>query len=225
MDALKMSKCLRHHPEYYLTGGDLLIQIEDTVFRVHSHFFRREAKKFYPKQLDPGYEADDKRGLSEDKAVVIESSVATVDEFAQLLWVFYNPLYNIYEADITTWFTILRLAYIWEFPEVTRFALQEVRRRDKEIGLVERIVLYQQYKAPAEYLVPLFAELCARPMGPTDEEIRLLGLEQSVKVFRARERVRSSDGVYPLPEGVKERDTYPVISEVLELPVYTGRGD
>lgn len=130
--------------------------------------------------------------------------------------------YDIYEAEIDVWFTILRLAHEWGFPEVTRFALREVKRRESEVSLVQRIVLYQRYNAPAEYLVPLFAELCARPTSSTDEETVLLGFEQTVKIFKARERIRSGGGVSPLPPGIKEPDTYPTISSILGLPEYTG---
>ncbi|KAF5316879.1 hypothetical protein D9611_003697 [Ephemerocybe angulata] len=214
-------KCLEHHPQYYLVGGDLFLLIGTTVFRIHSYFFKREAKNFYTKLIDPAFIGDEKRGTTEDTAIIIET--ATVEEFEHFLWVFYNPRYDVYEADIRVWFTILRLAHEWDFPEVTRFALREVKRRENEIGLVERIVLYQTYHAPAEFLVPLFAELCARPTSPTDEETHLLGFEQTVKIYRARERLRSSGGVSPLPPGTSEADTYPTISTILGLPQYTGR--
>jgi len=182
----------------------------------------------------------EKGGLSESTAIVVET--ATVEEFEHFLWVFYNPcvhllsspellthvgilapsLYDIYEADIKVWFTILRLAHEWDFPEVTKFALREVRRREEELDLVPRIVLYQKYKAPAEYLVPLFAQLCARPTSPTMEEAALLGHEQTLRIFMAREKVRSSGGVSPLPEGINQRDIYPTISSMLELPTWNG---
>ena len=131
-------------------------------------------------------------------------------------------LYDIYEADIKVWFTILRLAHQWAFPQVIEFALREIKRREDEVDLVRRIVLYQNYNAPAEYLVPLYAQLCSRATSPTDEETALLGMEQTLKVFVARERIRSSGGVSPLPQGLRETDTYPAISSVLGLPQYKG---
>ncbi|KAJ2930147.1 hypothetical protein H1R20_g6969, partial [Candolleomyces eurysporus] len=199
-------KYLELHSKYYLVGGDL--------------FVLREAKNFYTKLLDPVSPGDEKRGTSETNAIRVES--VTVEEFEHFLWVFYNPRYDIYEADLKVWFSILRLAHRWGFPQVTEFALREIKRREDEIDLVRRIVLYQNYNAPAEYLVPLYAQLCARATSPTDEETSLLGIEQTLKVFVARERIRSSGGVSPLPSGTKETDTYPAISSVLGLPEYHG---
>ena len=37
---------LRHHPNYYLPGGDLFIQIDDALFCVHSYFFIRESSRW-----------------------------------------------------------------------------------------------------------------------------------------------------------------------------------
>ncbi|KAJ2918311.1 hypothetical protein MD484_g2138, partial [Candolleomyces efflorescens] len=214
------TKGLVHHPQYYLLGGDLFVQIGTTIFKIHSYFFKREAKNFYTKLLDPVSPGDEKRGTCESNAIQIES--ATVEEFEHFLWVFYNPLYDVYDADIAVWFTILRLAHQWVFPQVTEFALREIKRREDEVELVPRIVLYHKYNAPPEYLVPLYAQLCARATTPTDEETALLGIERTLKVFVARERIRSSGGISPLPKGLHETDTYPAISSVLGLPEYKG---
>ncbi|TFK26268.1 hypothetical protein FA15DRAFT_297983 [Coprinopsis marcescibilis] len=211
-------KSISHHKEYFLVGGDLYILINTTMFRIHSYFFRREAKNFYSKLLDPTSPGEQKHGTSENTAIIVEN--ATIQQFERFLWVFYNPLYDIYQADISDWFSILRLAHEWDFPNVKRFALREIRRREDEIELVKRIVLYQDYKAPAEYLVPLYAELCARPTSPTEGEAQLLGFERTLKIFRAREQVRSDGSISPLPKGKSPVDTYPTISSVLGLPTF-----
>jgi hypothetical protein len=136
-----------------------------------------------------------------------------------------SSTYDIYDADIYVWFTILKLAHKWEFPVVKDFALRELRRREAEIPLVTRIKLYQDYEAPPEYLVPLFSQLCSREIGPTDEETAELGSELMCQVWRAREVLRSAGGSSPLPSGVTPKDTYAVVSEVMTLPAYIVESD
>ncbi|TEB28736.1 hypothetical protein FA13DRAFT_1711473, partial [Coprinellus micaceus] len=106
-----------------------------------------------------------------------------------------------------SWFSILKLAHRWDFPVVKDFALRELKRRETEIPLVTRIKLYQDNEAPPEYLVTLFSQLCSREFGPTDEETVELGLEQTCRVWRAREMLRSPGGSSPLPSIVTQKDT------------------
>lgn len=104
---------------------------------------------------------------------------------------------------------------------MTEFALRELRRRESEVPLVTRIRLYQEYEAPAEYLVPLFGQLCAREVPPTNEEIAELGYEQMCYVWRAREALRFPEGLSPMPADSTQADVYSVVSQVMGLPFYS----
>jgi hypothetical protein len=95
------------------------------------------------------------------------------------------------------------------------------------VPLVTRIRLYQDYEAPPEYLVPIYGELCARDLTPTEDEAMELGFERMYRVFKARELLRSpieasdQEGpLSPLPDGLTEEATYPVIEEIFGLPPY-----
>ena len=191
----------------------------------------------------------DINGKSEDKPIRILD--VTIEEFEEFLWVFYNPYVSLrlylvprsnpvlrsatryryfgnYDAPIASWFSILKLAHRWDFPIVKSFALRELKRREREVPLARRICLYQDYGAPPEYLVPLYGELCARDLTPTEEEAAELGFERTYRIFKARELLRSpvkagmGDGgpLSPLPKGMREEDSYPAIEEVFELPPY-----
>ncbi|KAF6750263.1 hypothetical protein DFP72DRAFT_818034 [Ephemerocybe angulata] len=217
-----------HHERYYLVGGDLFVlvsrtSIDGVMFKIHSYFFKRESRNFFddappPTPSSSAPEVDD-RGTCEDRAIHILD--VTVQEFEQFLWVFYNPLYSVYDADITAFFSILKLAHRWDFPVVKDFAIRELRRREDEVPLVRRIRLYQEYDAPAEFLVPLYAELCAREWSPTDNEVEELGYEQMYYVMKARETLRSTGGISPLPSGMTQLETFSTIENVFGLPQYT----
>ncbi len=115
------------------------------------------------------------------------------------------------------WVAILRLAYDWSFPEVKALAIRELER--KTINLVERIILYQECKVDQSLLVPLFAKLCSRDEPLSTEESLRLGVETTVRIFQARERLRSSslDGLKsPLPNNVDHTNVMQVVEEVWE---------
>ncbi|TFK21222.1 hypothetical protein FA15DRAFT_758867 [Coprinopsis marcescibilis] len=214
-------KFIKHHSEYYLQGGDLYIMIDTTMFKIHSHFFSREARNFDANVADANSSHATKQGTTENTAIIVEN--ATIREFEKFLWVFYNPIYDSYQTDLADWFSILRLAHEWEFPSVKKFALRQLKERESDIPLVKRIVLYRDYNAPLECLVPLYAELCARPEAPDDDEVGCLGLAESLKIFKAREQVRATGHKTvgsPLPKGIHETDTYATISSILDLPHY-----
>ncbi|KAJ3514298.1 hypothetical protein NMY22_g14781 [Coprinellus aureogranulatus] len=211
-----------HHHKYYIPGGDLYFLVDGIMFKVHSYFFKRESKIFLDNTTPPdpstSEETKEDEGRSEDRAIRLLD--VSVQDFEKFLWVFYNPKYDIYDANIDWWFSILKLAHKWDFPIVKEFALRELRRRESEIPLVTRIILYQEYEAPPEYLVPLFSELCAREYGLTDGETLALGFELACRVWKTREALRNPGGASPLPSGLTDTDCFSVVSEVMDLPPY-----
>lgn len=109
-------KSLQKHEEYYLTGGDLFILVEQYHFRVHRYFFQRESSFFQARLNAPASPGSSAPGSSESAAIILPE--ITPSEFSTFLWVFYNPKYSLYDARPQEWVTILKLAHRWDFPEV-----------------------------------------------------------------------------------------------------------
>lgn len=204
------------HPDYYLTGGDLHVIAGNTLFRVHGYFFARDSPIFKTK-LNPASPGQTKEGTTPDSPVVLDG--ITAKEFEILLWVFYNPLYSLYDADVETWKSILNLANKLEFKEVKELAIRELHMK-KELPLVEKMALYQHHQVDSRHLVPLFAELCARDTPLTLEESKILGPESTFLVYSAREGLRakpSDGGRSPLPPGLEEEDVFHAIEKLLGM--------
>lgn len=203
------------HPRYNLPGGDLHVIAEDTLFRVHGYFFSRDSPIFHSR-LNPVSPGQTREGTT-DSPVVLDG--ITSREFEILLWVFYNPKYSLYDADVETWMTILNLSHKLQFKEVKELAVRELHMK-KELPLVEKMALYQHHQVDQRHLVPLFAELVSRDTALTLEESKILGPESTFFVYTARERLRSqsSDGdKSPLPPGLEEKDIYNSIEKLLEM--------
>lgn len=198
------------HPKYYIDSADLHVLAERTLFRVHGFFFQRESSIFNRK-LNPASPGQVREGTDDADPVVLDE--VSPEEFEKFLWVFYNPLYSLYDATIDDWNCILNLADKWDFPQVKELAVRELHKKP-ELELVTKMALYQKYKVDPRHLVPLYAELCSRDTPLTLEESEILGFKVCVAINTARERLRakpSDGGRCPLPEGLEEGDVFRAI--------------
>ncbi|KAF9460724.1 hypothetical protein BDZ94DRAFT_1169173 [Collybia nuda] len=207
-------KELQQHPTFYIHGADLTFVSGNILFRVHRYFFDRESRVFR-EQVLPTSGATSKEGYTDATAISID---VPADDFAQLLGIFYNPTYSLYDLSISDWTCVLALAHNWEFNEVKNLAVRELQKQD--LGVVERIALYQTYKVDAQFLVPLYAILCSRDEPPNDEEADALGSKTAIRVYRARERLRAQSpdgGRSPLPEGIGLSQVYDTLSAMFGM--------
>ena len=116
---------IRNHPDYYLPGGDLFVRIDDTLFRIHSYFLIREAQAWrnLVGSTRKGKTATDPIVLNEDLYLAPR---ITANNFAHLLWVFYNPRYVSYDNTEEVWLQIQQLAIQWGMNEVMDLAYYEL---------------------------------------------------------------------------------------------------
>ena len=63
--------------------------MEDTLFRIHRFFLRRDSEYFRDKIPHPPSPGDLAEGTSDDKPLVLQDTLMV--DFERLLWVFYNP--------------------------------------------------------------------------------------------------------------------------------------
>ncbi|KAH9072813.1 hypothetical protein EDB83DRAFT_133343 [Lactarius deliciosus] len=78
------------HELYYIHGGDVVFDVENTLFRVHRYFFIRDSLWFHDKLPYPLPPGEITKGSSDNLPLTLEG-VSRID-FERLLWVFYNPL-------------------------------------------------------------------------------------------------------------------------------------
>jgi hypothetical protein len=101
------SSSLLRYKDYYFPDGDVTFrvcnfgctlpfliswfcsQVENAVFRLHKYLFHRESAYFQSIFRTPSIPCNDPPGSSETNPVVLKDT--TVEAFAGLCWVFYNP--------------------------------------------------------------------------------------------------------------------------------------
>jgi hypothetical protein len=175
------------HGEYYIHGGDVILRVEGYLFRVHRFFLTRDSAFFRDKLPHPPPPGDFTKGSSDSNPIILED--ASRVDFERLLWVFYNPKYSIYEANLEEWTSILKLAHQWEFTEVKALALRELE--ELEIPALQKIIIYQTHSIDRNLLQDAYATLTVRDDPITIEEGRELGLETALQLARAREIARA----------------------------------
>ena len=101
----------------------------------------------------------------------------------------YPRKYNIYEASVNEWSSILKLAHQWDFDEVKKFALRELEQQ--EIPALQKIILYHTHDIDRNLLQAAYTALTVRDEPITIEEGRVLGLETALRLAHAREIARA----------------------------------
>ncbi|KAJ7145915.1 hypothetical protein C8R44DRAFT_972864 [Mycena epipterygia] len=211
----------RRHPEYYFTDGNLVIQVSDTLFRLWDGALRRHSTAFPVPVASP--QMDNKGGAgvengnvapgTDDAHPLVLEGIESVD-FERLLWVIYPPVIG--QCLATTpgdWTAILSLATRYAFPAIRTLALRELgalSMEDKDMDPVSKIALLAKYDVPRQWAYGAFVALCARPGALELEEGRRLGVEMTVLVAGAREKLDKWGR--KKPEEVKK-----VVAEVFEI--------
>ena len=116
---------LTRHPNFYLPGGDLFIQIDTTLFAVHQYFFIRESSRWlhFLRNTTRGRTAREPIILIDEFSI---SPLPTVDDFATFLWVFYNLYYSYRDVPVRTWWTIEVYASYFQMRNVLDLVFREL---------------------------------------------------------------------------------------------------
>ncbi|KAM6503779.1 hypothetical protein JOM56_000722, partial [Amanita muscaria] len=148
-------------------------QVEDTMFRMDSHFLQRESETL--------------RGIiAASKADSIRLKGTTVAEFRALWRYFYEGMYDDYKPSTTEWMDLLAIANTYGFTKVYRRAVYEIDDLDSAIDPIERILLAKRLKVN-RWLAPAYAALCSRTDPITASEAEKLGMYTFVALVAARE--------------------------------------
>jgi len=124
--------------------------------------------------------------------------------------------YALRNEPLSTWFTTLRLSHRFTLPSITSFALSQLTLHPSthHLSLVSRIKLYMDNAVPPQYLIPLFAELCALPKILSMDEVKALHPDLMMRVMMVREKVRTGDHGL---SGLRAEDVEDVVREVFEI--------
>ncbi|KAJ7058092.1 hypothetical protein C8F01DRAFT_1149519 [Mycena amicta] len=172
------STATRKHDKYYYEDGNLVVQAGDTLFRVWDGIIRRHARGFpVPNPEKP---------TSDDNPLVLEAVSST--DFERLLWILYPPVLGQCLASTSAdWTAILALSTKFSLSDVRDLAIRELGKLS--LDPVEKIALQQTYTIDKKWAADAFVALCTRGPPLEVEEGKKLGIEMTVQVAGAREKL------------------------------------
>ncbi|KAH9067769.1 hypothetical protein EDB87DRAFT_1585278 [Lactarius vividus] len=207
------------HKEYYIHGGDAVFSVENTLFRVHRFFLTRDSSYFRERLPYPASPGETIKGSTDNLPLVLED--ITKSDFERFLWVFYNPKYSLYDANIEEWTSILKLAHEWNFIEVKELAIRGLE--SLQIPALQKVVLYQTYGVDRNRLQTAYTALTVRDEPITIEEGLKLGLETALQIARAREVARAPVfsgrrvGNPRSPVNLADAELHTIINDIFQL--------
>jgi len=177
-----------YHPEFYFEDGNLVILVENTLFRVFRSTFTRHSpvfKELFSLPEPGGFPSEG----SEDENPLYLSGILSVD-FARLLWILYPPTYGEHRAHTADeWTSILHLATRWEFTDIRALAIRELQ--SLSLNPIDKIALSREFDIQGRWTVDAYTALCERPDALTVPEASRLGLETATRIAQMRELLRA----------------------------------
>jgi hypothetical protein len=213
---------MKRHEEYYFRDGNICFLVENRIFRLHRFFFERESD-YFRDRLGPSNEGEPGEDGSPNSPYRICD--VTSEEFAQFVWVWYNPKYSFAKQSREKWLTILRVATRWRFHEIRKLAIRHLE--EMAFQPIEKISIYKEYDVDHELLLPAYVSLCRSPTLPSPAEGKILTLETVLKIASAREQVlqTASERGYktPLSASVPDDVVNTIVAELFGLTPHSGQ--
>ncbi|KAF7974436.1 hypothetical protein HWV62_12164 [Athelia sp. TMB] len=160
----------KRHPIYYFDDGNLLIQIEGTLYNVHRYFFARDSSHFRAllERAGPG-------------PLALDTTCADFDELLSILYPadFRRPA----EKSTPQWAAVLHLAAAYGLASIRLLAIDHLAAL---AAAIDKIVLGRRYGVPA-WLPAAYEAVCTRADPLSVQEGLRLGVEDVVKISAARQ--------------------------------------
>lgn len=97
--------------------------------------------------------------------------------------------YSLFDRTVDEWSSILELADGWSFSEVKALAVRELEKI--EIEPIQKIYIYHRYNISRTLLLASYSSVSTRPDPLSLSEGHLIGIETSLRIAEARERIRA----------------------------------
>ena len=138
-----------------------------------------------------------------------------IHDAAQLIYVF-SVVSGPPKFDSSTLTSALRIATVFDYPELREFAISSLERAD--LAPIDRIQLSDELSLP-QWEKPAFAELCQRKEPISIPEAQVLGIERFTQIARIREMEQHQQFMNSIIEPLKAQ----CLPKDVELKLGSGR--
>ncbi|KAF5330988.1 hypothetical protein D9619_005209 [Psilocybe cf. subviscida] len=180
---------VHYHPNYYIESAYVVLQVQNTLFRVPSYRFT-DGSQFFKGMLglpQPAGGGDSIEGVSESNPIVIPAnSNINAEEFGDFMKALYpRPFSVTLKLSKTEWISVLKVSKIWYFLEIRSVAISQLESGG-ELTCIDKVVLGRQNWVRS-WVVDGLVGIVQRRETITDEEAIQIDYITAVKLFRIRE--------------------------------------
>ncbi|THV06192.1 hypothetical protein K435DRAFT_960677 [Dendrothele bispora CBS 962.96] len=174
----------KRHEEYYFEDGNVVIQVECTLFKVWDGPLRRHSKFFDSTNVQEEKPGELQAGADDEHPILVLDVKS--EDFERLLWIVYPLVLGQCRAKtVQDWMAILDLCTKWGINDVKSMASRELSSMD--LDPIEKIEFQQKNILSAQWAYEAYITVCSRAGPLTVEEGKRLGIEATVKIFTVRE--------------------------------------
>lgn len=176
------------------TDGDIFIQVEQSIFQIHSYHLIRASAVFADMFMLPTGDNALKEGSSVSDPIKLDIKA---HDFENLLYFFYDSPYEwlptVDSTTISMWKSILHLANMFDMSEVKEMALHALGR-DGALADVHKVALCVEYGIKRTWAESAFSRVCVRPHTLTGDEVAELRPATVAGIIGAREEIIRTGG-------------------------------
>ncbi|PCH41086.1 hypothetical protein WOLCODRAFT_99816 [Wolfiporia cocos MD-104 SS10] len=172
----------KHHQEFYFEDGNVVILVEDTLYKLYRSLLEKYSTVFHEMWAMPP-PPESTEGTTDDDPIVLHGiSVADFNIFLQLL---YPSVQRSFEATTDEeWMSSCNQGNRWGVTTLPSATADKLKA--PPMNPVTRIVLWAQFGLDRNALVPAYSALIARPQSLTAEEAYKIGTNDVAKLTEAR---------------------------------------
>jgi len=155
------------HERFYFPDGNIILLVENTLFKVHRFFFVRDSEVFREIFTFPPPRGQAPKGSSDDTPIKLDGQDR--QDFENFLSLLY-PEDFAEEHDSSFWFSCLRFSLKWSFERQKNASLEKIKQTGRP---AEAIAAGRLCGEGNGILAPYFAKMVFK--APTVEDLRVLG--------------------------------------------------
>lgn len=214
------------HPRFYFTDGTLELQVQDSLYKVHHHFFEHYSTFFVAIFTTLRTDGTQTSSSVADSIIQLCNPIHLPDitsiDFDRLLTIIYPSSFAY--RDITSmeeWISVLNLSCKLEFASIRDLAIDNIAPK---ASIMDKAILGKRC-AIKSWIMDAYIELCTRERPLSIEEGRRLGIDLVIKINELRHelfyRIRTDIGMSCKPGleiGIDSHTSIASTREFEELP-------
>ncbi|EMD31739.1 hypothetical protein CERSUDRAFT_88899 [Gelatoporia subvermispora B] len=170
--SLRAGTC--RHPEFYIQDEMKVLEVEDTLFRVHRYILEQDSD--YMRDL---LRSETPRGTTEDDAIVLPA--VSCSEFECLLRFLYHRIPGVHSTAVCDLLSMLSVSTRLSYTKLRDHAIAQLEVYSLPLDPIERIMLAEKHGV-RQWLVPASLRCASvpddRPAEETKEGLRSAFVQQ-----------------------------------------------